>query len=440
MRYVDIVAGLLAVVTEIGVGSAVIYLKEDSQEFLSTAWLISFSRGCLMFLATFFLATPLAGFFNEPLLAPILRVMAFSNLISGMNSIGLFLLQRDLDFRKLTWLEIGVNVISLFSSIIAAFFLRNTWALVIGVFTQLTLMLIGSYILRPVWPRLTWSRKSFRSIFSYGRFILGADIINYLLNYGDNAIVGKLLGSEQLGLYALGYDLANMPTTSITHVIGKVAFPTYAKLNTDIPLLRKTYFKVLKLISLAAVPVVGLMLVLANQIIEVIYGPKWMPMAPAFTWLCVYGLERAINAPVGPLFKALGTLKYVIFLISTKLALLLLFIFPLTISYGITGTGMAGGLVAILLFANTFWLSSKVLQCKIKDIIGQLTSAFIATFIMAAILLLVSKTLLVAVNLLTLIVLVLIGMLIYLLALYLIDREVLTSFTLFVKTQFQETK
>ena len=132
---------------------------------------------------------------------------------------------------------------------IAAYLLRNTWALVIGVFVQVTVMMLGSYLVSPFWPLLKWSKQAFRSIFSYGRFLLGADLINYALTYGDNALVGKMLGSEQLGLYAMGYDLANMPTNSVVPVIGKVTFPTYAKLQSDIPLLRKVYFQVLKMIS-----------------------------------------------------------------------------------------------------------------------------------------------------------------------------------------------
>lgn len=435
MRYVDIVVGLLAVVTELGVGAAVIYRQRDDKEFLSTAWLTSFLRGCLLCVLAILVAAPAARFFNEPLLQPVLRVMSLIFIISGMNSIGLFLVQRELDFRKLTWLEITASLLSLFASVVAAYVLRSTWALVIGAFVQVIVMMLGSYIVAPFWPIIRWSKQAFRSIFSYGRYLLGADLINYALTYGDNALVGKMLGSEQLGLYGLGYDLANTPTNSVVPVIGKVAFPTYAKIQADVPLLRKAYFQVLKMISLVVVPIVGGMFVLAPMLIGVLYGPKWLPMVPAFTWLCIYGLERAINSPVGPLFKAVGLTKYVFYLTSIKLVLLVLLIYPLTRRFGITGAGMAGGIVAILVAGNAIPLIARVLQCKVVDILAQIKTAFIAAAAMMAVLYAITYLWSLPVNFWVLLCLVGLGAAIYFLILVLIDRPALRSIIKIIKQQ-----
>jgi lipopolysaccharide exporter len=435
MRYVDIVVGLLAVVTELGVGAAIIYHQQDDKEFLSTAWLVSFFRGCLLCVLALVAAGPAARFFNEPLLQPVLRVMSITFVISGMNSIGLFLMQRELDFRRLTWLEITASLLSLVVSVVAAYELHNTWALVIGAFVQVIVMMLGSYVIAPFLPLFRWSKQAFRSIFGYGRFLLGADLINYALTYGDNALVGKMLGSEQLGLYGLGYDLANLPTNSVVPVIGKVAFPTYAKLQADVPLLRKAYFQVLKLISLAVVPIVGGMFVLAPLLIGVLYGPKWLPMVPAFTWLCIYGLERAVNSPVGPLFKAVGQTKIVFYLTTLKLILLIVLIIPLTKRYGITGTGMAGGIVAILVAGNAIPQIAKVLHCKVTDILVQIKTAFIATAVMMAVLFAIVRIWTIPTNFWALLCLVVFGAAIYFSLLYLIDRPALKTIVQIIKQQ-----
>ena len=68
--------------------------------------------------------------------------------------------------------------------------------------------------------------------------------------FGNDFYVGKLFGIATLGIYQMAYNFSNLATTEITHVISRVTFPAYAKLQNDIPRLREAFLRILKVFLL----------------------------------------------------------------------------------------------------------------------------------------------------------------------------------------------
>ncbi len=154
-----VATGLVAVFTEIGIFQAVIYKQDDSAEFLNTAWWLSLLRGLGMFLITFLTAGWVASFFNTPQLKPVLMAMSLIYVLNGMNSIGLILLQRELEFKKLSALNILAAAAGLAAAISAALVFKNVWAIVFSSLAQAVVTLIGSYIIHNFRPGFHFSRS-----------------------------------------------------------------------------------------------------------------------------------------------------------------------------------------------------------------------------------------------------------------------------------------
>lgn len=440
MGLAAVATGFLTVITEVGTGQALIHKQDDSDDMLNTAWTLTLLRSTTLCALTFLTAGPVAALFETPALAPILRVMSFLFVISGLENIGLILLKKELDFRTLAYFDFASNVLSLVAVIIAALILRNAWALVLGSLFQALIALVGSYVIHPFRPRLTWRPQTVRVLLNYGKYIFGGGIVRYFLTQGDDALVGKVLGTAQLGFYGMAYNVSNMPATSITHIIARVAFPAYAKLQNDIPSLRHAYLRMLKFIGLLAVPVSGGLLAVAPELVHVLYGEKWLPMIPSFMILCIYGLERAINASVGPLFQATGRPQVVFYLNLFKLILLALIIYPFTIRYGIMGTSIASTLVAIIISMNATFSVAKTLQCSISSVLKPLFGPFAATGIMISSLFLVKLSGRFGANLFSLMALVIIGVLVYILSLYALDRSTVYEIKELIRLQFKSTE
>jgi PST family polysaccharide transporter/lipopolysaccharide exporter len=361
--------------------------------------------------------------------------MAFTFIGYGLCSIGLVLLRRELEFRKLAYLELGSEILSLCTAVIAAVLLRNAWALVVAVLSKVFIVLAGSYLVHPYRPRLRWQGPAAKDLLGYGRYILGAGIANYFLTQGDNAVVGRMLGTAALGLYGMAYNLANMPSTTITSVIGQVAFPAYAKLQHDRQALVGAYLRVLKVTAVLAVPALAGIMVLAPELVRVLYGPKWVPMVVPLMILCVAGLERAVTAPIAPLFNAMGKPRTVFFLLIAKLLLFGAAIFPLTSRYGIVGTAMAGATVSVILLMYSFPLTARLLGCRVSAIMKVLAGPFAAAGAMVVSLLLLKLSGWFAASALSLGVLVFIGAIVYVVGLYLVDRPAVDEIRQLIRSQ-----
>lgn len=95
------------VFSDAGFESALIQRRELDRRTLDTAWTVSLLRGLTLFLLFMVSAEWVAAYFESPDLAPVLRVMSVSLLLSGCNNIGMLFFQRDLEFKKKAILEMA---------------------------------------------------------------------------------------------------------------------------------------------------------------------------------------------------------------------------------------------------------------------------------------------------------------------------------------------
>jgi O-antigen/teichoic acid export membrane protein len=432
----DVVIGLLTIMTYMGLTQYAIYKSDAGNDLLNTVWTLSVLRGLLLAAVAFLIAGPVGSFYRAPELSLVMRVMAVTFVVAGFGNPGLILLNKELEFRKLGIFGLSVSFFGTLLTVALAWSLRSVWALVAGTVITATLEAAGGYWLHPYRPRWLWKPQLVRSALGYGKYITGSGILSYFLTQGDNAIVGRMLGTTALGYYNFAYRLANLPTTSITHVIGQVAFPAYAKLQNDRPALISAYLRVLRLTAVLTFPALLGVMVLGADLVRVLYGPKWAPMTVPLMIMCIAGLERSITAPLAPLLNAMGRPRIVFFLLVAKVVLLAAAIFPLTARQGIIGTSIAGALVSVILISYTFPLVARFLCFSVREIVRAVAGPAAAGGVMALVLLLAKLPGWFAPSALTLAMLIVLGAFVYLVALILLDRATVQEVIRLVRSQF----
>jgi O-antigen/teichoic acid export membrane protein len=374
------------VFTKTGIWSAILQRLKVDQPVLNTAWLISVARGFILGLAIFLSAPWVALIFKAPPLGPMLRMMALSSVLGGLNSLGLVLMQKELDFRSLAAVNLIAGGVNLIFACVAAFLLRSVWALVVGMLAGSVAALVLSYLAHPFRPRLRFDRQHARELLGFGKFLTASRIALYVLTQGDDAYVGKVLGTEPLGLYRLAYRISSLPDTGVAQVICRVMLPAYSALQDDLDQLRRTYLRTLKLTALVAIPMAAGFLGLAPYIIAVLYGEQWMPAVPALQILCLYGLERAIGALGGSLILALGRPDIGLRVIVVKLIVMVLCIGPLTARYGIVGTSTAMTLSAMAVQGVVIAVTANLLRVPWSTVVQPLLKPLAGSLLMLGVL------------------------------------------------------
>lgn len=287
-----IVVGLLEAVSDLGVVNLVIRSKDRSQRFVDTGWTLQVLQGAVV-AAFVVLLTPVAvDYFDEPRLEAVLYVGALTVLVTGFRSIGLALARKDLNYTAdLHFLVVG-RLLSFFTTIGLAIWLRSYWALVYGTFLGALMQTILSYWMFPRCLRIELSM--YRPFLAFSAAAIPLSVASFLTDRIGTIVVGGIANASKLGLFNVSHELASMPTKEIVYPIGRVLVPNYARLVDDPQRLAQSFLYSLQLILTAALPLsIGLSLV-AEDFVLTLLGDQWTDAAELVAWLAIFSLNSGV--------------------------------------------------------------------------------------------------------------------------------------------------
>lgn len=342
---------VLEVFSNLGMDAALIQRREENVDsYLDTAWVMQVVRGVVLACVAWVVAPHVAAFFGEPRSVDLVRAIGVSPLLLGLRNPAVMYFQKNLEFHRQFVYQLSGAVVDVGVALVLAFATGSVWALVIGKLAGDATRTVVSYHIHDYRPSFRADVGKGRELFGYGKWIMGASVTAFLLGQGDDVFVGWFLGATALGLYQLAYRLANAPATEITKVISSTMFPTYSKLQDDLPAVRSAYFRVLQFTSFLTFPVSVGILVTAPSFVAGFLGEEWLPMVPVLQVLTVWGLLLSVGANVGPLFRALGRPDLETKVKLWKLVVVALLIYPATDAYGVVGT--AGAIIVASLLTS----------------------------------------------------------------------------------------
>ena len=289
---------------EFGISSAVVWFERDDQTTRSTAFWVDQIFGLAATVVVFLLAAPVAGFFDQPALTPVLRVMSVSFVLSSLGSVHNALLQRRFAFRRQIGPEVGSSISkgALSIALVAAGF--GVWGLVWG---QLLGALVGSvwFILALGWcPTAELDRAVARRMIRYGATVASVTFLAVVLKDVDYVVVGRQLGSHDLGLYTLGFRLPDLAVMGVCYAVSKAMFPTLSRLRADAGSLKRSAMRGLGGLTLVTAPLGALLAVHAHVLVAALYGPAWAQTGSVLRYIALYFVAVSASFVVGDVYKA----------------------------------------------------------------------------------------------------------------------------------------
>lgn len=357
--------------TDIGVRQSIIHHKSgDKAEYLNIAWWVQVTRGLILFIiAALWIAPLICQFYGKPELLDLLRVSLLVVVFNGLSSPRLYLLDKELRFVKAVMLGQGSSLLGTLVSIVLALYLKNVWVLVIGRVVQSGMRCLLSHIMCPFRPRLKINRPCLKEFLKFGRGMVGLAFLTVVSMQTDVFVLGKLLPSEEVGMYALALSLARLPVYVFARTVGRVLLPVFAEKQDDRKAICIAVLKILKSTFLLGVPIVVIMAIGAKPILSIIYGAQYEAVAVPFALLCFAMFFYLQAVILSQIYMAIGMphlqRQYVILLAATIICL----IYPGTKLYGLVG---ASGVVllsnAVAVFMQIVWLKN-IIGLKFKDYI-----------------------------------------------------------------------
>jgi O-antigen/teichoic acid export membrane protein len=371
--------------SQTGLSHALIQRRDKVESFLDTAWTISVLRGLVLFIILFLSAPLIAKFFDSPQSTLVIRVIALSTLLSGFKNIGILFFQRELEFHKQFFYELPVTLVDLGVAVTLAFILRNVWALVWAALAASFTSLFFSYVLQPYRPRFKLQKDKFYKLFGYGKWVLGSSVVIFFAAQGDDAFLAKILGVAALGLYQMAFTIGNYPASEITGVVSKVVFPAYARLQTFPQKLKEAYLRTITLVTLMSIPLSGGIITLGPKFTRLFLGEKWLQIITPLQILALSGMFRSIAGTGGAIFNAIGKPKLDFRMNIVRLIVIILSIYPLTMTYGISGTCLS--VLLGIISACFVWLYASIRETNTtyKDYLAIIFPPVMGTIFMCGI-------------------------------------------------------
>ncbi|MBA2860457.1 lipopolysaccharide biosynthesis protein [Methanococcus maripaludis] len=360
-------------IVDSGFSNALIREKNSTQEDYSTVFYFNLVMSLFLYILLYVLAVPISDFFNEPKIVSILRVLSLVIIINSFGLIQRTILTKQINFKIQTKISV---ISSILSGIVAVFFAYSgfgIWSLVIGTlglnFIQSLLLCLSNRWI----PSLTFSMDSFKRLFGFGSKLLVSGLIDTIYKNIYYVIIGRFFSASELGYYTNAQKFRDGVSQSLTISIQKVSYPVLSSISDNEELLRSMYQKIIKNTVFVTFPLMTGLLVIADPLIPLLFGEKWVPSIPYFQVLCLSGMLyplHAINLNMlqvkgrSDLFLHLEIIKKIIGL--TSIFLVLFF------KLGIMGLLWALVVVSVISYFMNSYYSGKLIKysssMQIRDI------------------------------------------------------------------------
>jgi O-antigen/teichoic acid export membrane protein len=253
------------------------------------------------------IAAPLvADYYNQPVVADMLRVQALIFLSTPFIALPEVLMGRKLEFRKQAMVNLTAALVGATIALFLAWRGYGVWTLVFAPIAMFWVRAIG----------LTWMARSlvmptfdFRgcgTIVTFGTTILVTQLFWLIQTQSDIFIAGRRFEPHSVGLYSESLFLAQIIMAKFVPPLNEVAFPAYAQLQKDPAGLRYAFLKAARLVMLVVLPAYIGMAVTAGPLVATLFGPKWMEIVPLVTLVALAMPFMTLQILFAPALNALG--------------------------------------------------------------------------------------------------------------------------------------
>jgi len=363
------VYGVAVMVQNLGINQAVIQKPALTAAQVNSFFWINCGVGALVCLVLILLSPAVGWFYGDPRTVPLTIAMAALVMVSGLGNLHGAIMIRRLQFRLQTGLGVLSSLAGLLGSVWWGLAFGGYWALYFGLALAALVSLAG------VWIKVGWlpGRPALvpetGQMLRFGLGITATNLADLITNSVTNATIGSVLGDRATGLYDRASRLLSTPLLQLIQPINGVAAPILYRLHDDPERYRRTFQRMLGMITLLITPGIVWTISEPERLIATFLGEKWQEAAPIFAALSLAALPQLVNSAVGWLFVTQGragdNARWG--LVNAGVTIAALFA---GLPFGLIGIAIASALSQFLRAPALWWYASRSGPVRFRDIIG----------------------------------------------------------------------
>lgn len=367
-----------------GFGDAVVQSPQVDQTLLNTAFWTNITTGLLVMIISISFSQTIADFYKEPQLKQIIRWLSISFVFSALSSVQEAILRRKLNFRSLAIRSLIATFVSGIIAVGLAALGAGVWSLVVKTIMFSFISILVLWGISNWRPGFSTSMDSFKRLYSYGINIVGAHFVDFFSRRSGDLLIGFYLGTTLLGYYSLAYALLIVVTEILVVVPNAVIFPAFSHIKNDKLRLQSSVYETTQIISTISIPFFACIIILAPDIVHLLYGSQWNESVPVVQVLMLVGIVHSAFYFFGSLLKAVGKPQWRFAMLSIT-AILNIVGFAIAVQWGIVAVAASYVFTGYLVAPLYLVLVKRAINLDIKIYLKQYAPATVCTILMSAV-------------------------------------------------------
>ncbi|WP_160317599.1 lipopolysaccharide biosynthesis protein [Arthrobacter sp. RIT-PI-e] len=288
------IIGVATVLGDFGLSMAAIQSQTLTNAQRSNLFWTNVGLGSLLGAGVYFLAGPIASFYNRPELIAVTQVASISFVLNAFAAQFRAEASSKFRFKWLAAADVTAQAVALSVAVVIALNGFGYWALVAQ---QVVIASITFLVLVPAagWlPGLPRRNTNMRSLYGFGANTLGVQIFTYVTSNADSVLLGRIAGSSALGIYDRAYQLFRLPLLQIGAPMTRVALPVLSRLQDD-PRFDQYAQRAQLILAYTFGGLFFALACVANPLIDIMLGDQWDEAKGIFIVLAVGGVVQALG-------------------------------------------------------------------------------------------------------------------------------------------------
>jgi teichuronic acid exporter len=218
-------------------------------------------------------------------------------------------LQREMEFRKLAWLQFIQVAATQFVLVAGALMGWGVWSLVfnsLGGALVATLLLILWRPFKVQWPR---DIAQLAMPLMQGWRILVSRFAYYGSTSADQVVIGRIFGKDALGAFSFAMTFSTTVSQEISSVLSRVVPGVFSTVQHRQDELRRYFLVLTEMLCYVALPVSIGTAVTADLVVAIVLGPQWDAVVAPLRILCLYSAFYSCQVLVAHLLLWTGRFR-----------------------------------------------------------------------------------------------------------------------------------
>jgi O-antigen/teichoic acid export membrane protein len=300
---------LMESLRDFGVSAYLIQVQEITEGGVRTAFTATLILSLIFAIGIYLLAGPVARFYGDLRIVPVLHITAFSFLFGPFVAPNVSLLRRDLSFGSVALINVSGAIANfvgtLTLAVIGAGYLSLAWG---ALASSITVAIVANGLRRQFWI-FRPSLQAWRKVVAFGGYSSASALVNVTFQLLPQLVLGRILSLDAVGIYSRAVVICQLPDKAIVGALQPLILPALAAQARRGGDLQEIYLLWVGHLTVILWPGLICLALLADPVVAVLLGPQWSAAAPLVRIMAIGWLFLAPAALTYPMLVSIGRVR-----------------------------------------------------------------------------------------------------------------------------------